>query len=119
MLCPLRAYPEGFGLRLLELYEGRRELPSHLRHKAAVDLTCSDMELFDSMPLGDPWLDAELHHVFFYLYSSKHLVVPDSWMAVMSKFNDDLIKLAPYLYQAFIAGAHHIPFLPGASPGMR
>ena len=33
----------------------------------------TDKELFAQMPIGDLWLDSEIHKVFLYLYGSKHL----------------------------------------------
>ena len=97
-LGQLRAYPEGFALRLLELYEGRDSLPYHLRHRATVDPTLTDRQLFSRMELGDPWLDAQLYQVFRYLYDCDSVEIPASWSTTMKRFNDELTQLAPNLH---------------------
>ena len=92
-----RCYPEGFALRLLELYEGRRSFPLHLRHREAVDPTLTDRQIFARMKIGDPWIDANMHHVFKYLYNCPKVRIPDSWIPEMQRFDDELTRLAPSL----------------------
>ncbi len=95
-LC-FRAYPEGFGKRLLECFEGRRGLPGHMRHKYPVSMSLSDKELFDQMEILDPWVDASMCECWKYLYNNKYLKIPDSWSSTMAKFDKDLTNLVPWL----------------------
>lgn len=53
----------------------------------------SDRELFEQMPVGDPWNDADLYTVFSYLYNSKSTVVPDSWAESMAQFAEEFRQL--------------------------
>lgn len=98
-LC-FRAYPEGFGRRLLECFEGRRGLPGHMRHKNPVPMSLSDKEIFDQMELLDPWVDAGMCECWKYLYTNKYLKIPDSWSSTMAKFDKDLTNLVPWLQVA-------------------
>ena len=97
-----RCYPEGFALRLLELYEGRSSLPLHLRHRVPIDHTLTDRQLFDRLELGDPWIDAGMHHVFKYLYKCPHVVIPDSWVPTMRRFDAELTNIVPTSFCAFV-----------------
>ena len=92
-----RCYPEGFAKRLMALYENRPSFPLHLRHREHVDTTMTDRQLFSRMDLGDPWVDAGMQHVWKYLYQSPHVQIPDSWIAVMRKFDAELTNLVPSL----------------------
>lgn len=92
-----RCYPEGFAKRLMELYETRPSFPLHLRHREHVDTTLTDRQLFSRMDLGDPWVDAGMQHVWKYLYNCPHVQIPDSWIAVMRKFDAELTNLVPSL----------------------
>lgn len=38
-----------------------------------MDLTKSDRELFEDLPLGDIWIESQCHVVIDYLLTSKHL----------------------------------------------
>ena len=53
----------------------------------------SDREIFERMPTGDPWNDADLYTVFCYLYHSKSTVVPDSWVECMAQFAHEFGEL--------------------------
>ena len=91
-----RCYPDGFVRRLMTLWQGRRELPmQHLRHRPKVDLTQTDKELFENIPLGDPWAESGIHHVFKYLWNCKHVEIPDSWLHTMKQFNAELSQVVP------------------------
>lgn len=85
-----RCYPEGFARRLCDLFEGRKGFPEHLRHKRPVNLKMSDKDLFQSLPVGDLWLDGCMHQVWFYIYACKHVHIPDSWVVVMEEFNKEV-----------------------------
>ena len=53
----------------------------------------SDREIFERMPTGDPWNDADLYTVFCYLWHSKSTVVPDSWVECMTQFAHEFREL--------------------------
>ena len=46
--------------------------------------------------MGDPWLDAELHHIWFYLVCNKYLKIPDSWFDAIVDFNNELADLVSW-----------------------
>ena len=60
------------------------------RTKPKIDQTKSDKEIFNGLPMGDTWDDANMADVFFYIYRSAATHVPDSWHATMCKFAHDL-----------------------------
>lgn len=66
-----------------------------LRQKKEVNLNLSDKEIFQSMPLGDVWQDANLIEVYRYLRKFKKNVVPQSWESVFDDLNAELEKLYP------------------------
>ena len=61
-----------------------------LRNKTAVDRGLSDQELFTALPLGDCWDDASMASVYFYIRKGRHLVIPDSWVAAVEAFDEQL-----------------------------
>ena len=68
----------------------------HLRQKKKeVNLNLSDKEIFQSMPLGDVWEDANLIEVYRYLRTFKKHVVPQSWESVFEEFDAELNRLYP------------------------
>ena len=89
-----RSYTPGFCKGLLDCYRQRGEPPADLRYKNPLDLQKSDKDLWLEMPMGDPWIDAGLHHIWFYLICNKHLKIPDSWYDAIMKFNNELSDLA-------------------------
>ena len=88
-----RCYPPGFCQRLLECWQDRGEYSGNLRHKFPVDLNESDKDIWKNMPIGDIWLDGELHHVWFYLMGNKQLCIPDSWYWTVMQFDHELSAL--------------------------
>ena len=60
------------------------------RRKPTTNQSLSDRELFQQLPLGDPWPDADLYTVFHYLWTSSALVVPESWKSCMAAFEVEL-----------------------------
>ena len=104
-----RCYPEGFVRRLMALWEGRREIPmQHLRHRPSVDPLKSDRELFASLPLGDPWVESGIHHVFKYLWNCKYVSIPDSWLDTMKQFNAELTQVVPRLFFVFLIQSQNV-----------
>lgn len=95
--CLARCYPEGFARRLKALWEGRRGIPGHLRHRGHVNPALSDREVFERAPLGDPWVDAGMQHVWKYLWKCKHVDIPDSWIQAMRDFDKELTRVVPRL----------------------
>ena len=65
-----------------------------MRHKHQLDFgSKSDKEIWQEMPVGDLWLDSEVHKVWFYLISNRTLVIPDSWLDAVLEFNRQLSHL--------------------------
>lgn len=48
----------------------RGAFPGHMRHRGEVDTSLTDKELFEQVPLGDPWIDGCLYEVWNYLYQN-------------------------------------------------
>ena len=46
----------------------------------------SDREIFEGLPVGDPWNDGDMYSVFCYLWQSPSTVVADSWLECMTQF---------------------------------
>lgn len=67
-----------------------------LRGKPDVPLEASDRELFDQLPLGDLWWDADMPAVFHYLLENKHLRIPVEWKPTIMDFKEAL-KAAPLI----------------------
>lgn len=109
----LRVYPSGFGTRLINLWmSDERPAVAPLRTlnacmhvfnwwfcftklariKYDANVKLSDRELFRSLPLQDPWTDADMTTVVIYLMDHKHTNVPDSWISTMKEFRDQLME---------------------------
>lgn len=52
----------------------------------------SDREIFEKLPVGDPWNDGDMYSVFCYLWQSPK-TVPDSWLECMSQFAAEIREL--------------------------
>ena len=65
----------------------------------------TDKEIFDELPCGDVWDDANLIRVFMYLYNMESTSVPTTWQASMASFKQELEEFAvdPCLLQAYQA----------------
>ena len=61
-----------------------------LRQKSDYQEYHSDLALFKSLPLGDPWEDAHLPQVYDYLIRNKRLVVPTAWRDEIKNFTCQL-----------------------------
>lgn len=72
----------------------RGAFPGHMRHRGEVDTSLTDKELFEQVPLGDPWIDGCLYEVWNYLYQNRHLAIPASWVQTMRDFDQELTALA-------------------------
>ncbi|CAJ1402925.1 unnamed protein product [Effrenium voratum] len=68
------AYPRQFGASLLQAFQRHIDGPARrdLRFKVR-DSATSAMDLFEGLPLGDLWEEADLLPAFLYAYSSKKL----------------------------------------------
>ena len=74
-----------------------------MRHKHRLDLTNkTDREIWAEMPMGDIWVDSEVHKVWFYLLQNQSLEIPDSWMSVVLDFNRELSDLEPWWGYEFL-----------------
>ena len=57
-----RAYPEGLGVHLLAQWRAVQHLPRMtMRQKVPLNHTKTDLQLFQELPLGDLWPEAELY----------------------------------------------------------
>ena len=59
--------------------------------KIATPPALSDRELFERLPFGDPWHDAQMVEVWRFLYTHAATTIPDSWQDTMSAFNELLL----------------------------
>ena len=61
----------------MKAYEEWRSLPpearADCRGRQKVDLATTDREIFESLSLGDVWVDSRVHEVFLYLYGCKNV----------------------------------------------
>jgi len=85
----LRHYPKGLGIALVNIFKNLGP-QADLRGKPDLPMQASDRELFEAEPLGDPWWDAELPDVFFYLLKNKRLNIPESWKPTIMAFKAEL-----------------------------
>lgn len=67
----------------MQLISGRR------KHDANVKF--SDKELFTSMAMKDPWMDADMVSVFCYMFDHPKTMIPDSWLKCMTDFRSELL----------------------------
>ena len=93
----LRIYPLRFCAQLYRaFYETEAQHNrTDLRHKNYVPSTKSDRELFEEMPLGDIWSDANLARTYFYARDNKRLIIPESWLPTIENFDEELRARAP------------------------
>ena len=89
-----RTYPKGFGDGLTTIMKHWRPEP-HLRQKREVDLSLSDKELFEAMPLGDLWHDAKLVDVYRYMRHHKAYAVPPSWQTILENLDREIDQVCP------------------------
>ena len=75
-----------------EMTHQRRDL----RRKNYVDPDCSDRELFESLDMGDVWIDANLAKTYFYLRENTHLEIPESWKMTIANFDMELFAAVPH-----------------------
>ena len=94
-----RIYPDGFGAKLNSLHDKVHAKPRlDLRQKVDICAYKTDLDIFQSMELGDPWCDAALPSLFIYLYQGERLSIPDSWEPTMESFYKDMQRLAARHY---------------------
>lgn len=88
----LREYPKGLGKALVKMYRELNipEAPlACLRQKADIAYT-SDLQLFNSLPMGDTWPDASLKDVYLYLWKFNKVKVPKEWASTLVQFTKEL-----------------------------
>lgn len=90
----LRSYPRGLGECLLECWEQLNgwKIQIDLRQKKKLDPRKTDLQLFSELPLGDPWVDAQVPGLFCYLYASQSLRVPSEWQCEMDSMHVEMQK---------------------------
>ena len=62
----------------------------------------TDLQLFQALPLGDPWVDAQLPGLFCYLYACESLRVPDEWQCEMDAMHTEMKKFVAWRGEPFI-----------------
>ena len=72
--APPRAYPSGLGISLEKVHLDELHRPAHgdLRVVNQPNPGLSDKEIFQTMNMGDVWLEADLLPCFRYLYFCRH-----------------------------------------------
>ena len=103
LLTP-RHYPKDFGVALASLIA--QQLPSgDLRNKRNVDPTLTDREIFDSLKIGDPWWDAGLPDLYWYLRKLPSLKIPSTWESTIEAFEEELLSVSCFqFYYLYIFG---------------
>lgn len=66
-----------------------------LRQKLELSPRATDLEIFQSLSLGDTWEDASLRDVYWYLRRSGKATVPDSWVETFDEFDASVREFAP------------------------
>ena len=89
-----REYPDGFG-EGLHAFMGHWKPQPRLRQKELIDLSLSDKEVFQSLPLGDLWEDARLVEVYRYMRKYKCYKVPVCWQHVLEDLDAELDRVCP------------------------
>ena len=87
----LRIYPLGFGVGLKDSMESWTARPT-LRQKKEIDPRMTDVQIFESLPLGDLWHDAQLVECYRYLRGNKKIEVPPTWERVFQALDEELAK---------------------------
>lgn len=89
----LREYPKGLGKALIQIWNessiSQTPVPC-LRQKYDLQHYHSEWALFTSLPLGDPWGDAQLIDVYMYLVKNKKLSIPNVWRETIQQFTEEL-----------------------------
>lgn len=67
-----------------------------LRQKLPINPRHTDLQIFRSLPVGDPWVDAQLPSVFLYLHKIAN--VPDGWHAPMDSLREEMEKYVSRLH---------------------
>ena len=65
-----------------------------LRQKPEFHPRKTDLEIFNDLPQGDPWVDAKLPSLFMYLYANKKLAIPAEWQHTMDEWHKHMEKYA-------------------------
>lgn len=60
------------------------------RTKCDANTNLSDRELFQKLPMNDPWTDADILSTFEYLWCHSKTQVPDTWLGTMTEFRKEL-----------------------------
>ena len=93
----LRAYPRGFGKKLLEIYDAVCDEPQAvLRQKKAVDAALSDADVFASGKVhnyDDLWPDADLWGTYQYLRKNKNLKITPEWAPALAAYEKDVASV--------------------------
>ena len=66
------------------------------RYKVLLDPNKTDRELFESLPLGDTWDDADLASCFMYMHAKiDKNFIPESWLPCIDAFVSEIKATVP------------------------
>ena len=92
-----RAYPRGFGKKLLEIYDAVCHEPVPiLRQKRALDSGMSDVDIFASARVhnyDDLWPDADLWGTYQYLRRNRKLQITPDWAPALASFEKEVASV--------------------------
>ena len=69
-----------------------------MRQKAEIDPMRTDLQVFRSLDLGDPWVDAQIPSLYLYLMKNPRLSIPDEWQAHMELLRSELEDYVPRMH---------------------
>ena len=87
-----RIYTREFGQSLMQALKLHRPHPT-LRQKKHICPRKTDLELFNELPVDDPWNDACLVDVYKYLRGGTENMVPSTWETAMATLDSELALL--------------------------
>lgn len=86
-----QCYPRGLGEHLLRVHDESKAKPGlDMRQKALIDPMLTDLQIFRSLELDDPWVDAKIPSLYLYLMKNPRLSIPDEWQAQMELLRSEL-----------------------------
>ena len=69
-----------------------------MRQKALIDPMLTDLQIFRSLELDDPWVDAKIPSLYLYLMKNPRLSIPDEWQAQMELLRSELENYVPRMH---------------------
>ena len=72
-----------------------------MRQKIKLDPKMTDLQLFNSLELGDPWVDARLPSLLLYLLKNPKLTIPDGWQKTMNQMKADMEQFVTSMHYSY------------------